>query len=164
MKKNLILVLFIFAALFLNAQTKNNFIQKGKFVVYPRFSYSKVFNYWGLGAEFGYLPVNKLELKTGLVYYFGEYRISTFDLGIRYYLFKSKFTVFPEMNYYPTYNFIEKKYRQYFDVGLGAGYYGILKRIGIDFIVRYEINDYNHFYPCLRVKILLGKLDKEKHK
>ena len=159
MKRIIVLVFVFFIASSLNAQISNNFIKKGKVVVYPRFAFYKKLNYGRIGCEIGYMPVNKFELKTGLLYNFGAYSVANVNIGMRYYLLKSRFTLFPELNYYPSYSFSDKKYVQFYDIGFGAGYYGIFRRIGIDLMAKYYIGEYNFIYPDLKIKILLGKID-----
>ena len=159
MKRTFILFIVILSAFTSKSQEINNFVSKGHTVIYPMFSRSKLPKVYRVGAVLGYIPVNRLEIKTGMTYTFGELEYLTFDIGARYYLLKTKFTIFPELNYYPIYNFTDKNFRQYYDIGLGVGYYGILKRIGLDFMFIYQMGKINILRPHIKLKILLGKIE-----
>ncbi len=163
-KKSLVLFLTLIVMAFsANAQIKNTFIRKNKFVLYPLISYGKdVYNKktYSIKIELAYLPLNRFEIRPGIRYSFGNQHALAFSMATRYYLLKSKFTIFPEINTWGIYNFQDKKTLYFYAMSFGIGYYGIFKRIGIDLIIAYNPK-IKYLYPSLKLKVLLGKLDKD---
>jgi hypothetical protein len=137
-------------------------IQKSRFVFNPVFRYyhipSKNIKTYGFGGELGYLPLDRFELKPGMIYYFGDEKDVEILFTTRYYLLKTKFTIFPQIS--SSYLFLAKNF--HYTVSAGIGYYGIFRRLGIDLIFNYELDKYfiYPFYPTIKIKILLGKLAK----
>ena len=161
MKKVLLLLALVSISFIANAQIKNTFIQQGKFVLYPEIEISKNTNNvrgYRFGMELAYMPFNRFEIRPGVVLALDSRNYVSASFGSRYYLLKSKFTLFPEINTSMFYTEADKKINYYYDYAFGMGYYGILKRIGVDVIMHYYPHE-NLFAPRFKLKILLGKIE-----
>ena len=156
MKKIIFLLAFVCVSFIANAQIKNTFIQQGKFVLYPGV---KIKDYndkdYGMMMDLAYMPLNRLEIRPGITFTFGQDVNIASSLALRYYLLKSKFTIFPEFN--SSYCYTTDYFR--YGYGFGVGYYGLFKRIGIDFLVISYSPFVTLFSPRFKLKILLGKIE-----
>ena len=158
MKRIIFLFLLVFVG-FVGLSQPKTFYAKGNKILYlsPVYSGSSTAHTIGANLGMGYMVFDKAEVSAGILLAGGYQKIIGLQTGVRYYLFNSRFNIYPEIKTGFWSVLSPTKYTNYFaSVGGGIGIFSIFDRVGLGISLGYDFVN-KTVVPDLNLRVRIGK-------